>query len=194
MCVGVSVCVCVLVGGCASQPYLLIPAYLHPHPPSHPSSLTPLLPHTSPPSHHPSFYRHFPHTLLSPSSHPTLTTPHPLSSLTLSPSYRSFLTPLIFTLLILTLHPLPPSQVRASSELERQQVVSEVRRQAEAEKEIAIAETKKKKWVKRALMLLCMRVWSPKLSDVHKRCRKQHTFRIWLHDKVLAETHPVQWG
>jgi len=37
--------------------------------------------------------------------------------------------------------------VRASSELERQQVVNEVRRQAEAEKEVAIAETKKKKWV-----------------------------------------------
>ena len=31
--------------------------------------------------------------------------------------------------------------------MEREQVVSEVRRQAEAEKEIAIAETKKKKWV-----------------------------------------------
>ena len=41
--------------------------------------------------------------------------------------------------------------------------------------------------------VLCMRVWPPKLSDVHKHCRKQHTFHIWLHDKVLAETHPVQW-
>lgn len=32
--------------------------------------------------------------------------------------------------------------------MEREQVVSEVRRQAEVEKEIAIAETKKKKWVR----------------------------------------------
>lgn len=42
-------------------------------------------------------------------------------------------------------------QVRAAAELEREQVVSEVRRQvrqqAELEKELAIAETKKKKWV-----------------------------------------------
>ena len=38
-------------------------------------------------------------------------------------------------------------QVRAAADMEREQVVSEVRRQAEAEKEMAIAETKKKKWV-----------------------------------------------
>ena len=37
--------------------------------------------------------------------------------------------------------------MRASADLEMQQVVSEVRRQAEKEKEIAIAETKRKKWV-----------------------------------------------
>lgn len=41
--------------------------------------------------------------------------------------------------------------MRAAAELEREQVVSEVRRQvrqqAELEKESAIAETKKKKWV-----------------------------------------------
>ena len=38
-------------------------------------------------------------------------------------------------------------QVRTSAEMERQQVVSEVRRQVEAEKERAIQETKRKKWV-----------------------------------------------
>ena len=38
-------------------------------------------------------------------------------------------------------------QVRAAADMEREQVVSEVRRQAEVEKEIAVAETKKKKWV-----------------------------------------------
>ena len=37
--------------------------------------------------------------------------------------------------------------------MEREQVVSEVRRQAEVEKEIAIAETKKKKWVSGSLPL-----------------------------------------
>ena len=38
-------------------------------------------------------------------------------------------------------------QVRAAADMEREQVVSEVRRQAEVEKEIAISDTKKKKWV-----------------------------------------------
>ena len=37
--------------------------------------------------------------------------------------------------------------MRASADLEMQQVVNEVRRQVEKEKEIAIAETKRKKWV-----------------------------------------------
>jgi len=70
--------------------------------------------------------------------------------------YSRITSPLIFFLVLYlptsflhvpsTFSPLSP-QVRASSELERQQVVNEVRRQAEAEKEVAIAETKKKKWV-----------------------------------------------
>ena len=38
-------------------------------------------------------------------------------------------------------------QVRAAADLERRQVVNEVKRQVEKEKEIAISETKKKKWV-----------------------------------------------
>lgn len=38
--------------------------------------------------------------------------------------------------------------MRASADLEMQQVVNEVRRQVEKEKEIAIAETKRKKWVR----------------------------------------------
>ena len=48
--------------------------------------------------------------------------------------------------------------MRAAADMEREQVVSEVRRQAEVEKEIAIAETKKKKWV----------------SDTHA-----HTVELW---------------
>ena len=38
-------------------------------------------------------------------------------------------------------------QVRASAAMEREQVMTEVKRQAELEKEIAVQETKKKKWV-----------------------------------------------
>ena len=44
-------------------------------------------------------------------------------------------------------------QVRASADLEMQQVVNEVRRQVEKEKEIAIAETKRKKWVRHSNVL-----------------------------------------
>ena len=156
------VCVCVFGGGgggggggqsdYASFPYscadthstlsFLIVILSHPHPHIPPSSHTssphtpsPLLSHTLT-SHHPSLAPSS--SILSYPLPPSLHIPSPMYS----PSHHPILTP----------HPLPPSQVRASSELERQQVVSEVRRQAEAEKEIAIAETKKKKWVMMALM------------------------------------------
>ena len=146
VCVGVSVCVCALVG----VPVSFTSLFLH--------TFIPTLPHTPPPSHLSSLTP--PLTLLSLSSYP------PIPILTSHTHHTS--SPLLSHTLTLTSffphtphlhpphphppHPLPPSQVRASSELERQQVVSEVRRQAEAEKEIAIAETKKKKWVKRPLM------------------------------------------
>jgi len=44
-------------------------------------------------------------------------------------------------------------QVKASSALELQQVINEVKRQVEKEKEIAITETKKKRWVKNDISL-----------------------------------------
>ncbi|CAI8032310.1 Protein kinase C-binding protein 1 [Geodia barretti] len=63
--------------------------------------------------------------------------------------------------------------VRAAADMEREQVVSEVRRQAEAEKEIAIAETKKKKWcsycMKEALYNCC---WNANYCN--ESCQQAH--------------------
>ena len=145
----VCVCVCVCLGGGVRLRFISLllrrhtfhPQFPHRHPlpsPSSPHTPSPLLSHTLT-SHHPSLAPSS--SILSYPLPPSLHIPSPMYS----PSHHPILTP----------HPLPPSQVRASSELERQQVVSEVRRQAEAEKEIAIAETKKKKWVMMALMC-CM--------------------------------------
>ena len=44
-------------------------------------------------------------------------------------------------------------QVRTSAEMERQHVLSEVRRQVEAETERAIQERKRKKWVNVVILL-----------------------------------------
>ena len=132
----------------------LTPAPTHIPPSVSSSSSSPIPILTSHPHH---TYPHHTHPLLSspilsPFHHPSLAPSSSILSYPLPPSSHipSLLSPSHHP--ILTPHPLPPSQVRASSELERQQVVSEVRRQAEAEKEIAIAETKKKKWVMKALM------------------------------------------
>ena len=59
-------------------------------------------------------------------------------------------------------------QVRASADLEMQQVVNEVRRQVEKEKEIAIAETKRKKWVRHTCTCTCVLVLGcPPSKAVH---------------------------